>query len=189
MLCKALTLSLLGAVASAQTSVVSLFLLDTDPQALVASVISANPSTTQYVVGCPTGAAADECGYNPPETVKHAGSVYGASLTAAEEQFTMSYECTIYTTSGTSAVCTTSAGGEQANFPGVGTTTLVGSDVAFFPVTVTAGADQLASQTGSTAKGTGSGSAGAASTASSNSAPTAGVGIGLAGLAAIAMAL
>jgi hypothetical protein len=173
MLRKIPVLALFGAVASAQTSTVSLFLMDTDPQTLVASVISANPSTTKYLVGCPTSIAAKECGYNPPETIKHAGSVYGASLTAAKEQFTMSYECTVYTTSGTSAVCTTSAGGKQANFPGKGTTTVAGSDVAFIPVTVTSGADKLASQTANGAE----------------SAPTAGVGLGLAGLAAIAMAL
>lgn len=179
--------ALLGAIASAQTSTVSLLLLDTDPQTLVASVISANPSTTEYLIGCPTGIDANECGYNPAETVKHAGSVYAASLTAAEQQFTMSWECTVYTTGEASAVCTTSAGGEQANFPGTGTTTISGGDVAFFPVTVTAGADQLAEPTGTVAGGQGSRSG--VSTATANSAPTAGVGLALAGLAAVAMAL
>jgi hypothetical protein len=190
MLSKALILAFLGTVANAQTSTVSLFLMDTDLQTLVASVISANPSTTTYLVGCPTGTDQNDCGYNPPETVKHAGSVYGASLTAAEEQFTMSYECTVYTTSGTSAVCTTSAGGAQANFPGSGIVTLSDTDVAFFPVTVTSGADKLASQTKATgSSGTGSATAGGAISATSNSAPTAGIGMGLAGLAAVALAL
>lgn len=181
--------ALFGALACAQSSrTVSLMLLDTDPQTLVASVITANPSTTEYVVGCPTGVDQNDCGYNPPMTIKHAGSVYGGSITAAEEQFTMSWECTVFTSGETSAVCATSAGGAQANFPGQETATLTGTDVAFIPVTVTAGADQLAKETasaGAQSSGTGSGPA----TATANSAPTAAMGMGVAGFAALALAL
>ncbi|KIW02785.1 uncharacterized protein PV09_05847 [Verruconis gallopava] len=183
-----LGIALLLAAVRAQVSTVSLLLLDTDPQTLVASVISANPSTTTYLVGCPTGTDQNDCGYNPPETVIHAGSVYGASVTAGEEQFTMSYECTVYTTSGSSAVCTTSAGGASANFPGVSTTTVTGTDVSFLPVTVTSGASLLASSTAAKATSEAA-SAGAGSTTSPNSAPTVGVGMGIAGLAAVVVAL
>jgi hypothetical protein len=178
----------LAVVAIAQDRTVQLLLLDTDPQSLVASVISANPSTTEYLVGCPTGTDQNDCGYNPPLTVKHAGSVYGASISAADEQFTYSWECTAYTSGETSAVCTTSAGGAQANFPGEATTTLTGSDVGFFPVIVTSGADQLAEETASATSGASTKSSGAA-VATTNAATTAGVGIGLAGLAAVVMAL
>ena len=100
----------------------------------------------------------------------------------------MSWECTVFTTGVTSAVCATSAGGAQANFPGQETATISGTDVAFFPVTVTAGADQLAAETGTS----GSGSSGVSSSpakATANSASTAAVRMGLAGLAAVAMAL
>ena len=94
----------------------------------------------------------------------------------------------MYTTAESSAVCTTSAGGSSANFPGVESATLTGTDVpALHPVTVTAGADQLAAATmgSSGVKASSSGVA----TQTANSAPTAGVGLGLAGLAAVAMAM
>lgn len=179
----------LAAFAIAQDRTVQLLLLDTDPQALVASVITANPTMTEYLVGCPTGTNQNDCGYNPPLTVKHAGSVYGASISAADEQFTYSWECTAYTSGETSAVCTTSAGGAQANFPGAGTTTLMGSDVGFYPVTVTSGADQLAKETAAMATGSSEIRSSGVAAATTNAAPTAGVGLGLAGLAAVVMAL
>merc|ERR1711981_40046 len=180
----AITVAFLGASAYAQTRVVPLLLLDTDPQALVASVISANPSTTEYLVGCPTGVDSNDCGYNPPETIKHAGSVFAGSLTAPEEQFTMSWECTVQASD---AVCTTSAGGAQANFPGTGTTTLAGVQASYVSVTVTAGVDQLGPEP-TTTSGVYAATSGVVS-ATANSAPTAGVGLGLAGIAAVAWAL
>jgi len=65
----------------------------------------------------------------------------------------MSYECTIYTGSASSAVCVESFGGSAANFPGVSTETVTGTDVAFYPATITAGLEKLsgvsASKTGS----------------------------------------
>jgi hypothetical protein len=190
MLRSALVTALFAAAITAQ-STISLFLLDTDPQTLVASVISSDASATEYLVGCPTGIDANDCGYNPPVTVKHAGDVYAASLTAAEEQFTMSWECTVATTGG---ICTTSAGGSQANFPGQATSTLAASDVTFFPVTIAAVASTAATATISGAgsvQSVSKSASGVAAAATKNSAPlpTAGVGMGLAGLAAVAMVL
>lgn len=145
-------LSLLPLIASQSTSVVNLFLIDTDPQQLVASVITANPTTTQYLLTCPSSVDSNECGYRPGFTIGvTSGSIYGASITDAD--FTMSYECTVYTTGASSAVCTESMGGAAANFPGVETATLNGTDVAFFPATVTAGLEKLSA----TASGSGSG--------------------------------
>ena len=178
MLRAAALIATLVALATAQARTVSLFLLDTDPQTLVASVVSANPSTTEYLVGCPTGVDSTECGYNPPARVKHAGSVYEASITAADLQFTMSWECTVQAEA--TAVCTSSVGGAGANFPGSGTTTVTGA--ALIPVTVTSGANQLApAATTSISILPGS--------VTANSAPTAAVGMGLAGLAVVAMAI
>lgn len=138
----------------AQSSQIFLYLLDTDPQELVASVITANPTTTEYLLTCPSSVDDSDCGYRPPVTIGQHGSVYGASLTA--EDFTMSYECTVYTGSASSAVCVESDGGSAANFPGVSTETLNGTDVAFYPVTITAGLEKLSGVSASaTSSGTG----------------------------------
>jgi hypothetical protein len=152
------TLLTLPLLIAAQNSTVNLFLLDTDPQQLVASIITANPTTTQWEITCPSSVDSNDCGYRPAITVgEKSGSIWGASLTAPGEQFTVSYECTLYSSSGTSAVCVQSLGGEQANDPGVTTTTLTGSEIQFYPATVTAGAEKL-SGTKVTSTGSGSGS-------------------------------
>lgn len=166
MLYSPLSLILLAAFTRAQSSTVSLFLLDSDPQTLVASVISADASTTQYLVGCPAGEDANNCGYDPAMTVMQAGSVYGASVTAPADGITLSYECTLYTSDGTSAVCTESLGGSAANDPGVQTTTLSGTDISFLPVTITAGLDKISAAATASASVTGSASASATGTSS-----------------------
>jgi hypothetical protein len=145
----------------AQSSVVSLYLLDTDPQDLVASVITVISSTTEYEVTCPQSAT--ECGYDPPITVMEAGSTFGASLTDSEEQFTFSQLCTLISAGG--AVCDESAAGSQANFPGSSTTTYNATDLSQFPVTITAGLEKLATVSATTT--TSAKSSGTASKASS----------------------
>ena len=79
-----------------------------------------------------------------------------------EEGFSFSWSCQVATAS---AVCVTSAGGDQANDPGMTTTTLSASDITSFPVTVTAGAESLSASGAGTATMTSSG-ASEASTAS-----------------------
>lgn len=148
---------LLPLVAAQSTSTINAFLLNTDPQQLVASVITANPTSTQYLLTCPSSVDANDCGYRPGVTIgQKSGSIWGASLTAPQESFTMSYECTVYTSGAIrsrSAVCTESYGGAAANDPGVVTTTLSGTELQFWPVTITAGLDKLsASATGSGVK-------------------------------------
>jgi hypothetical protein len=130
----------------AQSSVVSLYLLDTDPQTLVASVITVVSSTTQYEVTCPD--TATDCGYSPPITVLAAGTIFGAQLTAPAEEFTFSQQCTVLTAGG--AVCVESAAGSQANFPGSSTTTYDASELSQFPVTITAGLDKLSAVSATT---------------------------------------
>ncbi|KAF2433812.1 hypothetical protein EJ08DRAFT_694291 [Tothia fuscella] len=122
-------------------TVVSLYLMNSDPQSLVASVISADASTTLYEITCPTNVDGNDCGYRPPITIKHAGSVYGGGITTND--FTMSYECTLYTNGVSSAVCAESAGGTAANFPGVSTATIEASDITLLPVTIIAGQEEL----------------------------------------------
>lgn len=142
--------------------------MDTDPQSLVASVITADASTTQYEITCPSSVAADECGYRPPITVAQTGaSVYGASITTSD--FTLSYQCTLYTSGVTSAVCAAGAGGSAANFPGTSTETLAASEVTLFPVTITAGLEKLGKATTTPRSG---GSSSPATTAGASAART-----------------
>ncbi|KAE9962789.1 hypothetical protein EG328_012051 [Venturia inaequalis] len=159
-------LSLLPLIAAQSTSTVNLFLLNTDSQQLVASVITANPTTTQYLLTCPSSVDSNDCGYRPGVTVGvKSGSIYGASITDVD--FTMSYECTVYTSGTSSAVCVESMGGSEANFPGVETATLNGTDINFFPATVTAGLEKLsATASGSETKATGTGTAKASGSSS-----------------------
>jgi hypothetical protein len=77
----------------------------------------------------------------------------------------MSYECTVYTSGASSAVCTQSLGGAAANDPGVVTTTLTGSEIQFYPATVTAGLEKLSA----TVSGTKALSTGTAKTSGSSS--------------------
>ena len=55
--------------ASPTGPVVSLFLPDTDSQKLVASVVGSAGSMTTYVVTCPQGTDASDCGYSEPVTI------------------------------------------------------------------------------------------------------------------------
>jgi hypothetical protein len=173
-LLSALLLALTG---SAQNTTLPIFMLDTDPQPLVASIVSANAATTTLWVGCPPGEDASNCGLGPGITVEHiSSSIWAASMTPEGEQFSYSWGCTVNGTASTSALCVTSAGGASANDPGMTTTTLSGSDVAVVMVTVTAGGEKLVSATATTASSSGakatggSTSSGAAASATKNAA-------------------
>lgn len=73
----------------------------------------------------------------------------------------------MYTSGTSSAVCVESIGGPDANFPGVETATLNGTDIIFFPATVTAGLEKLtAAASGSGAKATSTGTAKTSGTSS-----------------------
>jgi hypothetical protein len=172
------TMALLPLTSLAQSqSVISLFIMDSDPQPLVASVISADASTTDYEITCPSSVADSDCGFRPPVTVgQTGGSVYGASITTSE--FTLSYQCTLSTSGATSAVCAVSAAGSLANFPGSSTETLMASDVVMFPVTITAGQEKLGTATTTAESGSSEsgGSSSAAMTSSGSPASAANTG-------------
>jgi hypothetical protein len=53
-----------GTTASPSGPVVSLFLPDTDPQQLVASVVGSSGPMTTYVIACPESVDPSDCGYN-----------------------------------------------------------------------------------------------------------------------------
>jgi len=128
--------------ALAQSSVTSLFLPDADQQALVASVVGSHASTITYAINCPAGTDSNDCGYPSPFTMTFGPSFYEAQTTDAPA-FSYSVHCDLDGV--TAATCTESAGGSEANFPGVSTETLTGTDAgAYLAVTITAGLNKLA---------------------------------------------
>ena len=179
------------------TSVVSLFLLDTDPQSIAASVVGADASRTTYSLGCPTSAddatasptptglsnstdsdslddddfSDDECGiYGLILTV--GGSSWDAQA-SADGIIGASMHCDL-TSSTIAGKCTLIASDESSSQPTTIITQPDSSDYAIMPVTITAGLEKLASASasatsgGSSAKATSSGSgSGSASPASS----------------------
>lgn len=70
----ALTAAQSATTASPSGPVVSLFLPDTDPQKLVASVIDSSDSMTTYLITCPEGTDASDCGYSDPVTITEGAS-------------------------------------------------------------------------------------------------------------------
>ncbi|KAI9686853.1 MAG: hypothetical protein M1822_002606 [Bathelium mastoideum] len=139
----------------AQTTSHTFFFLDGfDPQPLAASVITAAPSSTEFLLACPSSVSAQDCGIGPAFTITHAPGpdeqdVWQFSYAPSGEEFTMSDSCSVG--HGTKAVCLESNGGKEANFPGSSTTTYEGASVQdmFLPVTITAGLEKLSSATNS----------------------------------------
>jgi len=148
---------------------VSLFLLNSDPQSLVASVVSANPSATTYYIACPPDADSNDCGYGPGATITYAApSAWQGYMSAGD--FSYSWSCDVQ--GSTSAVCMESAGGGEANFPGQSTETYDGTDILFNPVVVTAGQEKLTAAASASASVTESASAGASTSAGTGSLTT-----------------
>ncbi|KAJ5335894.1 hypothetical protein MYU51_020293 [Penicillium brevicompactum] len=118
-------------------SVISLFIPDTDPQPLVASIVAQNSATTSLSVNCPSSTKSEICGMGPglflttaPTSVEYlisdsAGSIYDHVV--------------CFMTGTTSGVCTATITGHGANFPGTSTSTLNQDQITSLPVTVIAG--------------------------------------------------
>ena len=146
---------LLLPVTLGQTTSHTFFFLDGfDPQSLAASVITAAPSSTEFLLACPSSIASQDCGIEPAVTITYAPgadeqNIWQLSYAPSGEEFTMSNSCSVG--HGTKAVCVESNGGKEANFPGVSTTTYEGASVQemFLPVTITAGLEKLAGATNS----------------------------------------
>ncbi|KZM20181.1 uncharacterized protein EKO05_0001090 [Ascochyta rabiei] len=131
-----------------------------DGVAPVATVESVNPSTTSALVTCPTGTAADECGWGNGLNVQIiSGTRYEAVMSAAS--LYVSYGCD-YNSVATQMTCTAETSDQDAQ-----TAILSGSDVAFITASVVEGAEKL-----SGASATGSASASASASASGSAAPT-----------------
>ncbi|GFN16520.1 putative GPI anchored protein [Aspergillus tubingensis] len=150
---------------SAKATVTSMFIFDTDPQPLAASIIGNDATATTYSINCPPGTDSSDCGMGPGLTLI-AGPKTTMIMDSPDDDFYYTCVCSVDGT--THAVCTETASGSGANFPGTSSTTLDG-DLDLMPVTITAGSvtsvaasaahattgAQTASSTGSAATTTG----------------------------------
>ncbi|GME26083.1 gpi anchored [Neofusicoccum parvum] len=141
----------------------------------VASVIGADSTAVTYSVGCSKeDIDNDECGMAGGFTVTAGPSIfefeYTDALTASDytADFSMSESCDLSGT--TMAVCVESAGGSEANFPGVSTETLTGTDVSWGTLYITAGFDNLAAATGASASGSQASATGSSASATGSAA-------------------
>lgn len=125
------------AMAMAQTTTLQIPFYGYDNFPIDASVIAVQDSVTTLTLACPSNA--DECGLFPQQTLTYGPSTYRMD-TGDGDAFTGFQVCEV-------SVCTESAGGSEANFPGSSMTTYDG--VETMPVTVTGGVSLLTGGAGS----------------------------------------
>lgn len=162
---------LFGAVAAQQTTLTIPF-YDYDQSSFLASVIGASNGATTLELACPPVSTVD-CGLAPGETLIYGPSTYNINVGSPEhaDAFTGTQDCDAGTTS---AVCTESYGGSEANYPGVGTTTYTGSEIVIAQVVITAGADKLSAGSGASAGGSSTPATASATTTGTVSSTTTG---------------
>ncbi|KAH6665510.1 hypothetical protein B0J14DRAFT_643735 [Halenospora varia] len=160
----------LAALSLAQ-STVSLFIPGADTQPLVASVIGSDLLATTYAVQCTPGTDSSDCGFpgiftltEGPSTAAYTLSEGYSSGGSSVLAFTGYYQCSLDGL--TSAICTESFGGKDANDPGMTTETM---DVSFMPVILTTGALQSNTGGGITLSGTRTSSFGSSPASTSTS--------------------
>ncbi|KAL4927343.1 putative GPI anchored protein [Aspergillus undulatus] len=142
MLLKSLLFSILASVACGDSTVTSMYIYGADEQPLAASIVGNDATATTYSINCPPGTDATDCGMGSGLTLIAAGhsTTY---VWDGRPEFWLTAKCSV---GGDTAVCTESAGGPDANFPGTSTET---SEVAYIPITITAGSFTNASSPGS----------------------------------------
>ncbi|KAL4742683.1 hypothetical protein BDV11DRAFT_6768 [Aspergillus similis] len=151
----------MASLAIAESTVTSMYIFGADRQPLAASIMGNDASATTYSINCPPGTDSNDCGMGPGMTVIAADETTTYMMDDGDN-FQFTAECSV----GKSiATCTTSAGGPDANFPGVETTT---EEVSYMPVTVTAGS----------VTSTGASTASSTSTSGSTSSSSTGTGTG-----------
>jgi len=134
--------SVLATAALAKNSTVEFFFPGSyegaDP---VASVVSANPSTTVLNLACPTGTDSTECGFGDGFEYKIISTtIYQASM--SELGFIMTFACD-HNIKKDEMSCEVSLGGSNANDPGTTTAVLSANQIEFLTATVTAGEELL----------------------------------------------
>ncbi|KAM7220949.1 hypothetical protein V8F06_003673 [Rhypophila decipiens] len=130
---------------NASTSVVTLTLPEFAPQTIHGSVISVTNGVTAYSLGCPSSVKSDNCTF-PGFTVAEGPGTLSWEINMISE--TVHVECEVTTDVGT---CTQSPafgpGGSQVS--GVETSVISTINTFATDVTITAGLEKLAQQTGS----------------------------------------
>ncbi|KAL4749098.1 hypothetical protein BDW72DRAFT_178848 [Aspergillus terricola var. indicus] len=159
MMLSSVLLPALASLAIAESTVTSMYILGADRQPLAASIMGNDASATTYSINCPPGTDSNDCGMGPGMTVIAADETTTYIMNDGDF-FQFTAECSV----GKSiAVCTESAGGPEANFPGVETAT---EEVSYMPVTVTAGSVTSAGASTATSTSTSSTSTGTGASAS-----------------------
>jgi len=127
---------------SSAQSTVSLFLAGTDPMPLLASVIGSDATATTYAVQCPPGTDGNDCGIGGgliltqgPATVAYTMELIYENGTSIYTAYSGYLDCSMGGT--TTAVCTESNAGPEANDPGMSTTTYAGSEIEYQVATLT----------------------------------------------------
>ncbi|KAI9927060.1 hypothetical protein ASPWEDRAFT_46539 [Aspergillus wentii DTO 134E9] len=133
---KLLGLFLAGLV-SAESTVISMFIPQADPQPLAASIVGNDATATTYSINCPPGTDGSDCGMGLGLTLIAGPTTTKQVMDDPIDDMHWTMICSVGGT--TTAVCTESASGSAANFPGVSTASYDKSDISLLPVTVTAG--------------------------------------------------
>ncbi|KAF3398994.1 hypothetical protein DPV78_006097 [Talaromyces pinophilus] len=167
-----IAMALLSSVVAAD-SVTTLFLPFFDQQALVASVIDSNAATTTYSVACAPDTDPTECGAGTGFTLVEGPKTMSLEIVDGDKSVAYAdLHCDIDTSASTAA-CTETIGGSEANYAGTSITTLGPDDYtsAWIPVTITAGA--LTGAAATTDASTSASTASATTKAAASSATTA----------------
>ncbi|KAI9738751.1 MAG: hypothetical protein M1834_008258 [Cirrosporium novae-zelandiae] len=157
-------LAVMSLGAAAQTSTISLFFPDTDPQSLFGSIVEVGSSMTTYAVSCPSSVSSDLCDFPTPITVAEGSGV--AAFTVSYDTVTAYLSCSLDGT--TTGMCIESA---TVSLNGTATstamtTTLQSGDISYLPVVVTAGLGKVASGSTNTTSGSANTISGGAKTTS-----------------------
>jgi len=127
---------------SVAQSTISLYIPGADPQSLIASIITSDATATTYALVC-ADEDSDDCGFPGGFTLTEGPSTAVYTLPEDIEagsstvvDFTGFVDCSL---AASSAVCTESFGGAQANDPGISTETFSGTDFSYMPVILTDG--------------------------------------------------
>ncbi|PKX90491.1 putative GPI anchored protein [Aspergillus novofumigatus IBT 16806] len=172
MLASQLLLSLAAAgLVSAQNTVTSMLIYGADPQPLVASIVGSDATATTYSINCPPGTDSSDCGMGPGLTLVAGPTTTVLKMDEPGEDFHWTVSCSVGGT--TTAVCTETASGAAANFPGVSSLTF-SSDLPLMAVTITAGSGAGAGATPVTASATPTTSASATASGKSTASEDAG---------------
>ncbi|GIZ36744.1 hypothetical protein CKM354_000021100 [Cercospora kikuchii] len=147
-------LSILPLAMSQSTKTLQLPFYGYDTFSIDASVLAVQDSLTTMTLACPS--TAEECGLFPTQILTYGPSSYRMTM-GADADFTGYQDCNV-----AQSVCTESAGGPGANFPGMSTTTY--DDAETFAVTVTGGVEKLSGGGEAVETGTMSASADASET-------------------------